>query len=231
VGGWAAPGIDLATVQHLYINQVLPLAMSRQGRLVFHASAVEVDGGCVAFVGRSGLGKSTLAASFAATGGRFLTDDGLLLAWRAGELVAVPSHPSIRLWEDSQTALVGQGEALAPAVSYTTKARVLASPTLAFCDELRPLRAMFYLGDPSGAPPGSAAIQAGKLKPSAALLELVRHSFLLDVDEKRMLAAHFDEVSRIANMPLHFRLEYPRDYARLPEVRGTILHHLNPALP
>ena len=38
------PGTSDAVVQHLHLNQVLPLALSKQGSLVFHASAVEVDG-------------------------------------------------------------------------------------------------------------------------------------------------------------------------------------------
>jgi hypothetical protein len=60
----------------------------------------------VAFLGESGRGKSTLAASFATEGTRFLTDDGLLLEWVGGHCMIVPSHPSIRLWEDSQEALI-----------------------------------------------------------------------------------------------------------------------------
>jgi hypothetical protein len=41
VRAWPAPGISEDTMQHLYLNQVLPLALSKQGRIVFHASAVE----------------------------------------------------------------------------------------------------------------------------------------------------------------------------------------------
>jgi hypothetical protein len=79
VTAWPAPGISGQTVEHLYLNQVLPLALSMQGKLVFHASAVEIGDGAIAFMGESGKGKSTLAASFATSGYRFLTDDGLIV--------------------------------------------------------------------------------------------------------------------------------------------------------
>jgi hypothetical protein len=79
VEGWPAPGVTEDTAQHLYLNQVLPLALSKQGKLVFHASAVEIHGVAVAFMGASGKGKSTLAAGFASAGYRFLTDDGLMV--------------------------------------------------------------------------------------------------------------------------------------------------------
>ena len=74
-----APEVSEATSQHLYLNQVLPLVLSKLGKLVFHASAVEVDDGAVVFAAESGRGKSTLAASFAVSGSRFLTDDGLVV--------------------------------------------------------------------------------------------------------------------------------------------------------
>ena len=72
-------GTDAATIEHLYINQLVPLALSRQGHPAFHASAVTMPRGVVAFLGKSGMGKSTLAASFALRDASFLTDDSLII--------------------------------------------------------------------------------------------------------------------------------------------------------
>jgi hypothetical protein len=225
VHAWAAPGTTSATVQHLYINQVLPLALSRQGKLVLHASAVDVGSRSVAFVGPSGRGKSTLATSFATSGARFLTDDGLQLEWHRSQLMVLPSHPSVRLWADSQEALIAPGAAVAPPVGYTAKARFLAGPLLAFCDTAQPLRSIFYLGTDD-----VASVKIERMKAPAALLELVRHSFLLDIDEREILASHFDEISRIANLPIHYHLDYPRRFGELPVVRQAILAHAEEGL-
>jgi hypothetical protein len=84
VSSWPFPCISEVTITHLYLNQVLPLALSLQGKRVFHASAVEALTGALVFLGESGRGKSTLAASFALAGHRFLTDDALLLEPKAG---------------------------------------------------------------------------------------------------------------------------------------------------
>lgn len=222
VQGWPAPGVSPGTLEHLYLNQVMPLALSRQGKLVLHASAVETQGRCLAFVGKSGRGKSTLAASFATSGTRFLTDDGLQLQWRGGQLTVVPSHPSIRLWEDSQMALIGQTQALAPALDYTTKVRILAGPDISYCDQAKPLHAIYFLGEGGAAAPALAAV-----KPVDALMLLVGHSFLLDIGEREMLARHFDEIARIANLPIHYHLDYPRRYGELPALRQSILLHAN----
>ena len=215
-----APGIGEATPQHLYLNQVLPLVQSKQGQLVFHASAVEIAGGAVAFVAESGRGKSTLAAGFAIGGFRFLTDDGLVVEACGDGYQALPSHPSIRLWEDSEAALIPPGAETAPALEFTSKSRFLAGEGIAFCDRPRPLRRVYFLGD------GSADdIVFPRLSAAEALLEWVKHSFLLDIEEQPLLAAHFDQVAKLANQPIHYRLDYPRRYADLARVRQAIIEH------
>ena len=220
VQGFPAPGVPSPTVEHLYLNQVMPLALSRQGKLVLHGSAVEIGGQGAAFLGESGRGKSTLAASFATEGTRFLTDDGLLLEWVDDRCMILPSHPSIRLWEDSQDALVGERTAMAPAVCFTSKSRFLAGPGIAFCDEARPLRRLFLLGEAQVETP-----TIEPLRPAEALIELVKHSFLLDIEARDMLARHFDDLSRLAALPIYYRLDYPRSYAALPAVREAVIRH------
>ncbi len=220
VQGYPAPGVTSATVEHLYLNQVLPLALSRQGKLVLHGSAVDIGGQGVAFLGESGRGKSTLAASFATEGTRFLTDDGLLLEWVGDACMIVPSHPSIRLWEDSQSALMHAGTAMAPSVSFTSKSRFLAGQGIPFCDASRPLHRIFFLGEGAAETPAIEAV-----RPAEALIELVKHSFLLDIEARDMLVRHFDDLTRLAALPIYFRLDYPRDYEALGAVREAIVRH------
>jgi hypothetical protein len=215
------PEVSEGTTQHLYLNQVLPLVLSKLGKLVFHASAVEIGAGAVAFVGESGRGKSTLAASFAVSGCRFLTDDGLVVEPSGGGYEALPSHPSIRLWDDSEAALlIPLAARRAPPVHYTAKARFLADEDLAFCEAARPLRRVYFLGD------GSAErIELQRLSPAEALVEWVKHSFLLDIEEQSRLASHFDQVARLANERIHYRLDYPRRFEDLSKVRQAIVEH------
>jgi hypothetical protein len=220
VEAWPVPGVGVATTELLFQNQVLPLALSRQGVLVLHASAVEAEGRALAFIGASGRGKSTLAASFASSGGRFLADDGLQLQWRGESPWALPSHASVRLWPDSEAALLAPGHPAAPPAEHTSKARFLAAGTLAHLAQPRALQRLYLLGE------GSAA-QALIRRASAAetVRELVRHSFLLDIDEKAVLARHFDEVSRIASLGMLYHLDYPRRFDALADVRRAVLDH------
>jgi serine kinase of HPr protein (carbohydrate metabolism regulator) len=100
--------------------------LSQQGRQVFHGSAVALKFGAVVFVGDSGRVKSTLAASFANHGIGFLTDDALLLQEDNGSYLVEPSHPSVRLREDSAKSVARIGAQYTPAVTYTKKQVLLA---------------------------------------------------------------------------------------------------------
>lgn len=221
VRAWPVPGISEESLRHLYLNQVLPLALSRRGHLVFHASAVEIDDVAVAFVGESGRGKSTLAASFASSGSRFLADDGLVLEVMDGEARAAPSHPSIRLWDDSRDAVIGDATRAAPAAHFTAKGRFMAGDEMAFCGVARPLAHLYFLGGDS---PTAATIVP--LPGRDALIELVRHSFLMDIGERAALAEHFGRLSGLANRTPAFRLDYPRRFNHLAQVREMVVAHV-----
>jgi hypothetical protein len=216
-----ALGVSDATVEHLFLNQVLPLALSRLGKLVFHASAVAVDGGAVSFSAETGRGKSTLAAAFAADGAPFLTDDGLVLDAEEDGYVVQPSHPSVRLWGDSEKQILGGRARAAPAANYTPKARLLAGGVLPHCGESKPLVAAYFLGD------GSAeSIAFRRLTPAQALVEWAKNSFLFDIEDNALIANHFDRIVALANRMPSFVLDYPRRYDHLPGVLAAVRNHV-----
>jgi hypothetical protein len=74
----------------------------QRGLLPLHASAIEVDGSCIAFAGRSRAGKSTLAAHYGRRGYRILCDDLCVLSVGAGTApIAWPGAPRVKLWRDA----------------------------------------------------------------------------------------------------------------------------------
>ncbi|KJS08341.1 MAG: hypothetical protein VR73_05830 [Gammaproteobacteria bacterium BRH_c0] len=213
-------GVSKSTIDHLYLNQILPLALSRQFKLVLHGGAIEINDLSVAFLGASGAGKSTLTSSFATNGHGFLTDDGLQLELINGKCLAQPSHPSIRLWHDSHEALMPEGSPSSPPVDYTPKTRFLAGDAVLYCGEPRPLRAIYLLGDGS-----TPSISIQSVSSRDAIIELVRHSFLLDIEERAMLTHHFGQLTDLVKSVSFFRLDYPRRYDYLPDVRQAVIAH------
>lgn len=212
--------INEATVEHLYINQLVPLALSRQGRPSFHASVVTIPGGAVAFLGKTGMGKSTLAASFAFNEAAFLADDALLVKETEGGCLALPSHASVRLWDDSVEALIDAGHPQAAQVSYSAKARLLAGAALTHSGKPQPLLAAYVLESE-----GTTTVAFRELAGADRQMGWVENSFLLDIEDRDLLARHFEWTHRISTAVPTFALDYPRNYGMLKTVRDAVRRH------
>lgn len=211
------------TVRHLLLDQVIPLILSLRSGLVLHASAVRTPRGAVAFLGKSGAGKSTIAASLASQGLPLLTDDCILLEEQDGDLLVIPSYPGLRLWDDMIPPLFGGAPALDRVSHYNDKKRIGGKDgQLAFSDRPAPL-ARLYVLDP---PDGQGAIRTLSIRPFSgreSFIELIRHAFFLDISDSRRLRRDFTAVGRAAERLLLRRLSYPRDVRQLPAVRDAIL--------
>lgn len=208
------------TVRHLFLDQVLPRVLGHRGHLIVHASSVQMRSGAgLAFVGQSGWGKSTLAASFMQDGAKFLGDDCLKLKMLEGKLIGVPAYPGARLWDDSIDALYPAGIKTGQVSHYSNKRRIMAESRRAVTQS--EFKAVFFLQDPAES--SSEAISIQQLRGSSTTMELIRRSFLLDVESSSAAAVHFKLIGEMqSSSPLFFSLQYPRDYARLKDVRAAI---------
>ncbi|MFC1835141.1 hypothetical protein ACFL2Q_10445 [Thermodesulfobacteriota bacterium] len=88
--------------------------LQQQGLLPLHSSGIVADGNCIAFLGPSGTGKSTLAGAFLKRGYRILTDDICVISLDSnGSPVAYPGYPQLKLWMDTAGELGEDLESLA----------------------------------------------------------------------------------------------------------------------
>ena len=223
ISAWAAPDTDEETVRHLLLDQVMPRVLSSHGRLVLHASAVCVDDRALAFAGETGLGKSSLAASFHVSGYPLLTDDGLVLNAEDGCIRAIPGYSGLRLLPESVTALFKDSPSGKAMASYSPKNRVALPQN----DGTGPveLAALFVLAKPGPGEEGSA-IKASRLSQREACMELVRNSFQFDVTNKKQVTGLFSAAAEVAERLPVFALAYPRDYSCLPAVQEEIMEQL-----
>jgi hypothetical protein len=178
-----APSVPPFTVTHLLLNQVLPLVLSRRGRLVLHAGAVVIGGDITAFVGPTGSGKSTLVAACAAAGAAVVCDDSLIVERQDDGWLGVPSYPAVRLWE-SGLARVGWTESDRVA-HYTDKRRVgLEHGDWRFAERPAPLRRLVLL--------------AGEEPARPLAVELYAQVFRLDVRDQAEAIRLFHAVADLA---------------------------------
>lgn len=216
------------TLAHLLLDQVLPRAVCHQGRMVVHASAVDLgEGRAVAFTGVSGRGKSTLAAAFHRAGHAVLADDCVLLQPDGDRVACIPAYASLRLWPASADALFtreDQARLHASRMAHYTEKRVFPlrpEPPAGQAAQL-PLQALVLLEPPDP----DAADEEIRIEPAAgmsAIMALVEAQFALDVVERGAVQRNFAVVSAVAARVRMFRLGFPRNYSRLEQVLEIIL--------
>jgi hypothetical protein len=219
------PEVPLQTIRHLLFDQVMPIILSRRGRLVLHASAVASRMGGIAFLGRGGQGKSTLALSFCKEGFALLTDDCLLLREENEQFIGTPSYPGVRLWPDGISALFERKPAAHGVAHYNKKRRLGQDGAAPFCSEPVPLTHMYFLAQPRKTSGRGEPITIFRLSPQEAFMELTRVAYLLDIGDREMLRQSFERISRLAMRPLFYRLAYRHEYSLLPAVGKAVIRH------
>jgi len=219
------PGVNDETIQHLFLDQVLPLVLSTHGQVLLHASAVVTPAGIAAFAGEAGMGKSTLATSFAASGYSLVTDDCLHLDLSGEQPVGIPGYPGLRLWDSSINQLFAEEPPLSEVAHYSEKKRLaVRDANLPFCDRRLPVCGIFFLV-PHESESG-LDIQIARLSEREAFLAMTSYTFKLDIWSPEMLAADFRRMRQIvASLPC-YRLSFSRGFEKLPRVREAILEQV-----
>lgn len=209
-----APDVSPDLLETLFVNSVLPVIGNHSGQLNLHGSACALPGGAAAFIGQSRRGKTTLAGACARAGHPFLTEDVIRLAGQPPLYDIVPVRPCLRLFGDSAAFL--QNETVQPGAELT-KTTLAASAQLPFSEAAAPLRAIYVLGPGKAETPSFVAID-----PQHALPEVMQHAFVLDVEDKPRLHAHFERLTDLVLSIPFVMLDYPRNFSDLPKVVAAI---------
>lgn len=96
------PGVDEQEIRLFLYGSVLGAILQQRGVLTIHASAVTDGEQAVLLSGRSGGGKSTLAATLVRRGFRLLSDDVVAIRHdRDRGALASAGYPELKLWADA----------------------------------------------------------------------------------------------------------------------------------
>jgi len=213
------PGVPEHSVRHLILDTVIAFALSLRGFAVLHASAVVTPFGACAFAASSGIGKSTLAASFQPFGYPTLTDDCLLLESDGRAIYGIPSYPSARLREDSLALLHAQQRATLPVAHYNSKRRFASG---LFATDKQPLAAIYCLERQSV----DNSLSIEPISGADSLPLALRYLFCLDPYDPKMLVRQFKLVEHLLSSVPILRLTIPDDFAALPRVHEAVLSDL-----
>lgn len=101
------PGAGFSELRLFLLGSAWSAICYQRNLLVYHAAAVRIGDGAVAFCGMTGMGKSSLTALLTAHGYSFVSDDLCRFAIPTrGEPTIYPSAPRFKLWGD---ALISMG--------------------------------------------------------------------------------------------------------------------------
>lgn len=208
-------------IRHFLLDQVVPLMLSVD-HVVLHASSVVLNGGFTAFVGPGGAGKSTMALALGRAGFAIGSDDGLLIDAPPDRRtprrprLAIPSYPSLRVWQDSAALAATAPDNPDEPASAKREFR----EGLSFCTEPLPLLRLYAL---DREPSVSTSFEA--LSPRETAMTLVEQSYRLALDDRVSLARQFDAVSDIARSVPAWRLSSPRRLDAWRELAAAVAAH------
>jgi hypothetical protein len=208
------------TIRHLLLDQVLPALAGNDHQFGIHASAVAIEGTAVGFLGRTGRGKSTLAAAFALGGAPIVTDDCLMLTVSRDRIVAVPTYPSLRLSRSAIDRLGNRAARLPRVAQYSSKVRLgRHHPQLTFRQRPIHLGRLYLLER-------SRRIVRPRIVPMSArdsYMALMAFRFRLDSRDPHALRRECDQLARMVRALPVARLRIPSGFSALAAVRDAVL--------
>lgn len=212
-----APDVSESLLRSYIVGTVMGILLYQQGLLVLHASAVNVHGEAVAFLGVSGEGKSSTAAAFQAANYDVMTDDVAPVILGGAEPVLIPGFPQIKLSREIATALDHDFESLLPLASTPIKRGYRLAQT--FNQTPLPLKHIYVLTSDSD-------FGIERLNHQEAVVELSRHSRPSTLFHKPDVQ-HFLQCTSLAKACPVYRLKRPRNIALLPELVHQVERHFS----
>lgn len=204
---------DIAAL--LLVGNVMAYVLTLAGECVLHASAVEIGDVALAFVGDSGMGKSTLAALLCANGARFITDDLLRLQPDGKDFRCFPGTGQIRLRKDAAAL----AENFSTTVHGTTPDGRIAI-TIDDDQSMPPLGAI-VIPHPSRR---CKVLKLQRLSRSMALLYLMAFPRIQQLQQKKHLQRQIDFFGRIAASTPIFEAEIPWGAVLSPKLVSSLAH-------
>jgi hypothetical protein len=190
----------------LFSGTVMSFLLALRGLLVLHGSAVVLDdGSALAFIGRSGTGKSTLAALCCAVGAPLVTDDVLPLdLGRQGPapVSILGSVRELRLREQART-IAELFECRPPTRSTVDGRLALAPPSVtASTSRLHAIVAPRLHRDRDSP-------MLDRLQPVDALVQILSCPRILVWHDPSLLDEQFQQAARLAETVPVYRAEIP----------------------
>ena len=179
---------DEAAVRFPIISTALASILQHRGLLVFHASAVVIDGKAAMFLGSPGSGKSTIAAVMHSFGYRVLSDEIVAVQVVGDMPVVLPGLPQIRLLPESTKYLGFDPETMPKIRSDEDKTAYSARE--GFTEKSVPLTRVYVLkiGNENNLEP---------MGPQAAFTEIIKNYYTVGMLKASGAPSHLKHCAKV----------------------------------
>ena len=218
---WGGSEDDIAAI---LANTPLTALLQQRGVATLHAAAVQAEAGAVLLLGRSGDGKSSLAAALVERGYPLVADDVAAVVLNGKAPTALPGFATLRLWKQTLDKM---------RMAHRAGARVRGTlekfwvPTPRSCSEPLPLSAVFVL-----TPQSRPDIRIESMPPGDAFAALAEHAHRPRVmDAMGQRPAHFRAAAAIARDVPVMRVTRPVYPFLLEELAARVEARMTAQLP
>ena len=218
---WEGGDDDIATV---FANTPLTALLQQRGVATLHAAAVRTPAGAALLLGRSGDGKSSLAAALVERGHALVADDVAAVVLNGARATVLPGCATLRLWKHTLDKM---------RVAHRAGSRIRGTlekfwvPAPRVCDEPLPVSAAFVLTSHN-----RPDIRIESLPPGAAFRMLTAHAHRRRVmDAMGQRPAHFRAATAIARDVPVMRVIRPAHPFLLEELADRVEAHMAPRSP
>ncbi len=203
------------------LGAALGLLLHQRNLLVLHASSVAINGGAVAFIGESGMGKSTTAGALQQRGHRILSDDVTAVSGeKQTQPLIVPGFPQLKLWPEAAVSLGSAPETLPLLHPEVEKRHYCVRES--FVPISLPLKCIYVLEE-------GEKLAIKPLDTAQALAELMNNwycaRFGTAILEAMGISWHFLKCTQLLNhVPIYY-LQHPYSLSLLSDVAKLLEEH------
>jgi hypothetical protein len=215
-------GVPDAMAGVLVSGTVLSYLLMLRGELVLHASAVDVGGRAIGFVGPSGMGKTTLATLMCRDGALLVTDDVLTTARDATSGFRCALGTTELRLRAAASALADDFVAAGSHRNTADERRALSVPATAQ-DDL-PLAALLI---PRPRRDGSPDLSLTRMSPASAVVSLLGSPRILGIRDQSMLTGPFVQMVELAERVPVFIADVPWGPPFEPDLASRLLTELD----
>lgn len=202
-------GIEENFLRALILGPAFGILLHQRGRLVLHASTININGGAVAFMGFNGGGKSTTTAALNNDGYPLVCDDITSIEFdQDGTPVVFPGFPRIKLWPET-IELFHDDLEIFPRIHSESEKR--SCFTHEFSANNLPLKRIYIIEK-------DEKMSVEYLRPQESLIELIRNSYCANIFQDSEQSINLVQYADIANKVPVKRLNTGNSLERLIEL-------------